>query len=135
MSIDPRSHTPVYVQLADLLREKIESGDLPPGAPIGSESRLSQEYGIGRDAVRMSIAVLKSEGLVTSSRGQPTHVRSSPDQRPVEVSPGSTIVARMPKSSERRKMDMDEGIPILEVRSPDGTVQTFPADEVVLHCP
>lgn len=45
MTIDPRSHTPVYVQLADLIREQIESGVLPPEASIGSETRLSQEYG------------------------------------------------------------------------------------------
>ena len=36
MTIDPYSHTPVYVQLADLLREQIESGELPAGANVGS---------------------------------------------------------------------------------------------------
>ena len=69
MAIDPRSHTPVYVQLADLLREQIESGDLAPGSVLPSEARLTQEYGIGRDAVRMAISLLRSEGLVTTVRG------------------------------------------------------------------
>ncbi|MEU6024355.1 GntR family transcriptional regulator [Micromonospora sp. NPDC047134] len=135
MSIDPRSHTPVYVQLADLLRNQVESGELPPGAPLPSEARLSQEYGIGRAAVRRAISVLRFEGLVTTSRGQLTQVRPRPQQRLVEVQSGSTISARMPNSNERRQMDMDEGVPILEVRAPDGTVQTFPGDEVALSCP
>ncbi|QOC90427.1 GntR family transcriptional regulator [Micromonospora craniellae] len=135
MSIDPRSHTPVYVQLADLLRDQIESGELPPGARIGSEARLSQEYGIGRDAVRMAISVLRSEGLVTSSRGHPTQVRPRPERRLVEVPSGCTISTRMPNSNERRQMDMDEGVPVLEVRYPDGKKQTFPGDEVELISP
>lgn len=135
MSIDPRSHTPVYVQLADLLRTRIESGELPPGAPLESEARLSQEYGIGRDAVRKAVSLLRFEGLVTTTRGQPTQVRLRPERRVVEVPPGSRISARMPNGHQRREMDMDEGIPIVEVRSPDGTVQVFPADEVVLTCP
>ncbi|MGC5030185.1 GntR family transcriptional regulator [Micromonospora sp. DT229] len=134
MSIDHRSHTPLYMQLADLLRDRIESDELPSGAPLPSEARLSQEYGLGRVAVRKAISVLRSEGLVTSSRGQPTRVRPRPKQRLVEILPGSTISARTPNSNERRQMDTAEGVPILEVRSPDGTVQTFPADEVALSC-
>ncbi|WP_327024162.1 GntR family transcriptional regulator [Micromonospora sp. NBC_01739] len=135
MGIDQRSHTPVYVQLADLLRNQIEAGELPSGAPLPSESRLSQEYGIGRAAVRRAISVLRTEGLVTTSRGQLTQVRPRPQQRLVEVTPGSTISARMPNSNERRQMGMDEGVPILEVRSPGGAVHTFPGDEVQLACP
>ncbi|MFF5174773.1 GntR family transcriptional regulator [Micromonospora sp. NPDC000089] len=135
MTIDPRSHTPVYVQLADLLRGRIESGELAAGAPVGSETRLVQEYGIGRDAVRMAISILRSEGLVTTSRSQGTRVRETPERRQVELAPGASVVARMPSGTERRTMQLDEGVPVLEVRDAHGEVEVLPGDEVELTRP
>ncbi|MCX4470101.1 GntR family transcriptional regulator [Micromonospora sp. NBC_01655] len=135
MTIDPRSHTPVYVQLADLLRERIESGALPAGSAVGSETRLTQEYGIGRDAVRMAISVLRSEGLVTTNRSKGTVVREAPERRRVELPPGASVVARMPSGNERRTMQLDEGVPVLEVRGPEGDMEVLPSDEVELTRP
>lgn len=135
MTIDPYSHTPVYVQLADLIRERIESGQLAPGAGVGSEVQLSQEHGIGRDAVRMAIALLRSEGLVTTSRPLGTRVRETPQRRKLEVPPGATVVARMPSGKERRAMQLDEGVPVLEIRDPKGKVEVLPGDEVELTRP
>ncbi|MEU5940683.1 GntR family transcriptional regulator [Micromonospora sp. NPDC047548] len=135
MTLDPRSHTPVYVQLADLLRERIESGALPAGSTVGSETRLMQEYGIGRDAVRMAISLLRSEGLVSTSRSQGTRVRETPQRRPVELSPGATVIARMPSGTERRTMQLDEGVPVLEIRGHQGDVEILAGDEVELTRP
>ncbi|MEW2381624.1 winged helix-turn-helix domain-containing protein [Micromonospora sp. NPDC047707] len=135
MAIDPHSHTPVYVQLAELIRTQIEAGELPPGANVGSETRLSQEHGIGRDAVRMAIALLRSEGLVTTSRPFGTRVRETPERRKVELAPGGSVVARMPTGNERRRMQLDEGVPILEVRDAKGEVEVLPGDEVELTRP
>ncbi|WP_328343513.1 GntR family transcriptional regulator [Micromonospora sp. NBC_00421] len=135
MTIDPRSHTPVYVQLADLLREKIESGELPAGSTVASEARLAQEYGIGRDAVRMAISLLRSEGLVNTMRGRGTLVREAPARRQVELPGGGRVIARMPSGAERRRMQLDEGVPILEVHGPQGDVELLPGDEVELIRP
>ncbi|MER5453432.1 winged helix-turn-helix domain-containing protein [Micromonospora sp. NPDC002389] len=135
MTIDPRSHTPVYVQLADLIREQIEAGTLAPGSSIGSEARLSQEHGIGRDAVRMAIALLRSEGLVTTSRPFGSRVREAQERREMELPPGASVITRMPTGAERRSLGMDEGVPILEVRDAEGGVEVMPGDEVVVTRP
>lgn len=135
MAINPRSHTPVYVQLAELLRERIESGDLPPGSALPSESRLSQEYGIGRDAVRNAIALLRAEGMVSTMKGQATWVREALPREQVELLPGSTLSTRMPSTRERHQMELDEGVPVVIVQGPDGKVQMYAADRVVLFSP
>lgn len=135
MTIDPRSHTPVYVQLADLLRERIESGDLTPGSPLVSEARMTQEYGIGREAVRMAISMLRSEGLVTTVRGHGTRVRQLVERTRMELPPGGSVIARMPTGQERRDMDVDEGVPVLEVRSATSGTTVYPADRIELHRP
>ncbi|AVT32459.1 GntR family transcriptional regulator [Plantactinospora sp. BC1] len=135
MSIDRRSHTPVYRQLANLIRERIYSGQYEAGAPLPSEVTLSQEYGVGRDAVRQALALLRSEGLVSTERGERSRVRTPPERVPVELPPGGRAVARMPTDPERVERDMDAGVPLIEVHHPDGTTEIYPADKTELIRP
>jgi GntR family transcriptional regulator len=73
--IDFEGPVPLYVQVADELAAKIASGELAPNRPIPSESRISQEYGVGRSTARKAINVLKSRGLVVGVVGRGTYVR------------------------------------------------------------
>jgi GntR family transcriptional regulator len=66
--------TPLYVQLADILRGMIKSGELQSRAPVPSESYLQQEQGVSRGTVRMAVAMLRDEGLVITIGGRGTFV-------------------------------------------------------------
>ena len=46
---DWRSDEYVYVQIADLLAEKIASGELAPGDRLPSELEVAETYGVARD--------------------------------------------------------------------------------------
>ena len=70
--------TPVYRQLATILRDAIERGDYPPGRSIPSESRLAQEHGLARDTVRKAIRILEDEGLVQPVQGRGVFVTERP---------------------------------------------------------
>jgi GntR family transcriptional regulator len=72
--IDRESGRPLYQQLADLLRSKINNGEYPPGKLIPSETYLQQEYGLARDTVRAALDVLREEGLVVTYPGRGTAV-------------------------------------------------------------
>jgi DNA-binding GntR family transcriptional regulator len=72
--------TPMYTQLADILREMITSGELEPRSPLPSESYLQQEHGIARGTVRMAIGVLRNEGLVVTISGRGTYVTARDTQ-------------------------------------------------------
>ena len=67
--------TPLYVQLAAILRDMISSGELAPRAPLPSESYLQQEQGVSRGTVRMAVGILREEGLVVTIGGRGTFVR------------------------------------------------------------
>jgi DNA-binding GntR family transcriptional regulator len=69
--------TPLYTQLADILREMITSGELQPRSLMPSESYLQQEQGIARGTVRTAIGILRDEGLVVTISGRGTYVRES----------------------------------------------------------
>jgi GntR family transcriptional regulator len=72
--VDHMDPTPLYVQLANVLRDMIESGELQPRASLPSESYLQQEHGISRGTVRMAVAILRDEGLVITIGGRGTFV-------------------------------------------------------------
>lgn len=81
--IDPRSDRPIYQQVADELRQRILSGDAPPGTPLPSESELMAEFGISRTTARLTYGVLRAEGLIDTSKGHGSFVRERPPVRRV----------------------------------------------------
>ncbi|MEU4633079.1 GntR family transcriptional regulator [Micromonospora chalcea] len=69
----PHYGQPRYRVIADELRERIESGAIPPGALLPAESVLTAEFGASRGTVRQAIAVLREERLVATERGRGTY--------------------------------------------------------------
>jgi len=68
MTLDPDGMTPMYVQLADLIAARIESGEYRRRIP--SEESFRQEFGLARQTIRKAIALLRDRDLVvTSGRG------------------------------------------------------------------
>lgn len=54
-------------QIAQILRDKIESGELPPGARLPSIRTLTQEYQVAATTAQKVIEALRNEGLVVTS--------------------------------------------------------------------
>src|SRR3954466_13855856 len=133
--IDPSADRAVFRQLADLLRDQIQSGALGPGEPLPSELRLAQEDGISRTTGRQAIGQLRTEGLVTVDRPRGTFVRVPEPTEVVPLARGERAGARMPTDAERRKYRLGEGVPVLVVTSPDGVETVHPADRVQLTRP
>lgn len=64
---------PLYDQLVDLLREKIEH-ELEPGDLLPSERELSERYGLSRTTVRLALKELETLGLISRKHGKGTFV-------------------------------------------------------------
>lgn len=78
---DPVSDRAQYRRIADAIRQRIQSGQLEPGAQVPSEAELSEEFGVNRTTVRAAIAVLRNEGLIVTEHGRGSFVRSRPKIR------------------------------------------------------
>ncbi|WP_327745396.1 winged helix-turn-helix domain-containing protein [Streptomyces europaeiscabiei] len=78
MEIDRFDPTPIYKQVARVIRAKIESGELRPRDPIPSESRMVADYGVARDTARQAVALLRSEGWVITLPQRGTFVADQP---------------------------------------------------------
>lgn len=81
MTLNPADSRPLHQQLASLLREQINSGELAPGNRLPTESELSKRHTTSRNTVRLALDVLRNEGLVTSQQGRGSFVRSEPPMR------------------------------------------------------
>ncbi|MDT3396143.1 GntR family transcriptional regulator [Streptomyces sp. B1866] len=68
---------PLYVQLADALREKIVSGAYPQGSKLPSERTLCEAHGASRNTVRLGLQRLVAEGLISPIHGRAYIVRRS----------------------------------------------------------
>jgi GntR family transcriptional regulator len=64
----------MYRRIADRLRDKIESGEITPGAQLPTEIELMDEYDASRNTVRDAIKLLTTRGLVEARAGQGTFV-------------------------------------------------------------
>ena len=73
--LNPASPLPLYHQLAELLSNRISSGELGVGARLPSEPALSRAHGIGRPTVRQATELLVQRGLIERRRGSGTYVR------------------------------------------------------------
>jgi GntR family transcriptional regulator len=73
MTVDQRDPTPLYQQLATILRAQISSGKITDKLP--SESYLQQQHGVSRGTVRHAIEILADEGLVYTIGARGTFVR------------------------------------------------------------
>ena len=130
MTVDPGADRAVYKQLADLIRNQIKSGELPPGRRLPAQKDYMQEHGISRDSVERAMQVLRSEGVVVTDR-RGSYVRSGDELVEVQVEQGR-ITARMPSEPERRDLGLTEGVPLLVVTGADGSEQVHPADRTVI---
>jgi GntR family transcriptional regulator len=64
----------MYRQIADDLRNQIETGALAPGSRLATEIELRETYNASRNTVRDAIKVLTTRGLVATRPGQGTFV-------------------------------------------------------------
>jgi len=56
--------TPAYQLVAEAIENKILSGGIRPGEPIGTEAELVKQFGVNRSTVREGIRLLEHDGII-----------------------------------------------------------------------
>jgi len=72
--IKAKKSLPVYLQLADELRDKILNGDYEPNEMLPSETDMIKLKNVSRMTVRNAVSLLADEGLVRKVQGRGTFV-------------------------------------------------------------
>ena len=72
--INHDSPIPYYVQVKDILKDRIIRGDWPVGGQIPSEPELCELFDVSRTVVRQALQALMLEALIVRRKGRGTYV-------------------------------------------------------------
>lgn len=73
-NLDTSSFTPLYIQIAEMLRKRIKDGVYKPGTKLPSENELIEAFGISRTTSQNAIDELVKARLAFRVRGKGTFV-------------------------------------------------------------
>lgn len=74
VTVDHGAPEPLYLQLAALLREQIDSGVLPKRSKLKTLTELAGEHELAITTVQKAITLLKDEGLIVAYPGRGMYV-------------------------------------------------------------
>ena len=107
--------SPIYLQLREVVRNKIEGGEYPPGTAIPSENELSEMYGVNRLTVRNAVDALVSGGLLKRIQGKGVYVVGDRMERDLDslsgfrqtihernAEPGTKILAKVRRKAGKK---------------------------------
>jgi GntR family transcriptional regulator len=122
---------PLHEQIKQLLLERIEAGDWPPGTYLPSETRLAEEYGVSVGTLRTALTALAGDGIVVRRQGKGTAVATHdadsalfrfftlqrPDgTRVLPVSQPLARVLRAADAAEAADLGLAQGAPVVHIR-------------------
>jgi len=116
---------PMYRQIAEDLRERIESGALAGGSQLPTELELREQYEASRNTVRDAVKWLMNRGLVETRPGHGTFVveKVDPFITTLDLATGlageSAAYASVVSASGRRSQD---SVPRVEIQQAVGVI-------------
>jgi DNA-binding GntR family transcriptional regulator len=105
--LDPDDIRPPYMQVAEALRATIAAGDLPPGGKLPTHAELVSAYRVSLGTMKKALAVLQSDGLIISRRGEGAFVRIRAGE-PAEMSRDDAASLREAISELAARLDKVE---------------------------
>lgn len=108
--------SPLYRQIADIIRQRIAKGIWEVGAQIPSFDGLAAEFGVALITVRQAVALLSQEGLVLAQRGRGTHVIARPPVHPrikIETSLAGLAEVYRARPPRLKLLEESESMPVL----------------------
>ncbi len=78
------SQVPLYYQLGEILKEKLEGGGWEPGTLFPSERELEEHFDVSRAVVRPALSLLERDGAIYRRRGSGTYVAAPKRSVPIK---------------------------------------------------
>lgn len=123
------SAMPVYIQIAEMLKKQILSGELPEGERLPGEHQLAAQFGTSRVTLRKGLQILEEQKLILQRRGIGAFVTYNMPRRhyriaileiPAEGEYGDIVLAElMPALSQLNECDFTV------LRGADTSVETL----------
>ncbi|MBI5379196.1 MAG: GntR family transcriptional regulator [Nitrospirae bacterium] len=117
--VDRGNQEKLYLQLAGILRERIESGEWGPSTRIPTEEDLCRLYGVSKITVRQAEANLAAEGLLQRAQGKGTFVVERP------ILPALAMRTRLTEDLLGKEVGAETRVIRQAIREPDEEVRGY----------
>lgn len=96
-----------YREVADKLREQIESGDVPTGTPLPSASELMEHFGVSSTVIKNAMILLRSSGHIEGQQGKAVFAKlpTGPDWLGGLIDAGAALVEVAAGSTQSAAVD------------------------------
>lgn len=113
---------PRYLQIADLMRQRIVRGQWVKGEKLPSLEALVGEFGVARVTVRQAVDLLARDGLVSPQQGRGTFVTAQPPRSQwLKVQTTLDELAKVYDDTKPEIVNIDESIAHAPLTPEDGT--------------
>lgn len=127
----PDTSQPIYLRVAQAVRQALQEGRLAAGELLPSSRRLAERFGLHRHTVMSALDELVAEGWLANEPGRGYRaLENAFFEADAVQQPGGEHPFRLVRQVETR-----EGLPDLELRFPSGQpdLRLFPAREFYRH--
>src|SRR5690242_16246272 len=112
---------PRYVQLADLLRQRVDKGEWGPGTVLPSIDELMEQFDVARVTIRQAVALLADEGLLSPQRGRGTFVTDkAATRRQLRVETTLADLVQMYRGDHPEHATVEEGVANPAIKAREG---------------
>ncbi|PSS61906.1 GntR family transcriptional regulator [Ensifer sp. NM-2] len=120
-AIHDRSRVPLYVQVASVMRQRIETGHWLEGDKISTLEELEAEFGVARVTIRQAIELLRDEGLLDAQQGRGTFVSGRPKHnRWLNLANDFDKVVASIKDNVIKRVHIEENVAIPDLAEGEG---------------
>jgi len=85
IEIDLTSKVPIYVQIIDLIKHKIATGELTPDDQLPTVRQLATELRVNFNTIARAYRMLDEEGLISTQHGRGTFILALPSEKNGEL--------------------------------------------------
>ena len=118
-----RSRIPLYLQVASVMRQRIEDGHWAPGQKISTLVELEDEFQVARVTVRQAVDMLSKEGLLDCQQGRGTFVANhAPDRHWLKLATDWDVLVATIRDNAVKQIKVDNPPPAPTLRDGEGTL-------------
>ena len=116
-----RSRVPLYIQVASVLRTRIQSGQWSAGEKISTLEELEREFEVARVTVRQAVDILREEGMLQARQGLGTFVsKRNHDRHWVTLATNWNSLIESLKDNVPRRLTIDRDMAPPNLAEGDG---------------
>lgn len=116
-----RNRAPLYVQVASVMRQRVNSGQWVEGEKISTLEELEEEFSVARVTIRQAIELLRNEGLLDAQQGRGTFVSGrTKNHRWLNLASDFDSLVASIKQNVLKRVQIEENAPPPVLKEGDG---------------